>query len=233
MGGGMSIEMWRAEREDGGVASEVQSNVFHELRREPALHDAALYVDVSDRVVTLSGTVRCYPEKVAAGRAARRVRGVRDVRNNVAVILPAPQQRSDDDLVYAALRLVGSDALVPGGEIGVGIVSGWVTLTGVVQRYADQQAAEGAIQRLVGVKGVTNRITVQPTTPATAAKARVMEVLRRSALPRPGRIRVEVRGGSALLRGRVRSLAERDEAVAAAAGAPGVAWVRDDLKIAG
>ena len=232
MGGGMSIEMWLADHEDVGVASELQRQVFDELREEPVLAGATLYVDVSGRAVTLSGAVRTYPEKLAAGRAARRVAGVRDVRNDVAVVLPAPQQRSDDDLVFLANCVIGSDVLAPGGEIAFTIASGWVTLTGAVDRYADRQAVEGAVQRLVGVRGVTNRITVRPRSTPANTKTLVLEVLRRSPLLQGDRIRVEVRGGSAMLRGRVRSLAARDEAVAVAAAAPGVAWVRDHLKIA-
>jgi osmotically-inducible protein OsmY len=88
MGGGMSIEMWLADRDDAGVQSELQEKVFEELRRDGALDSAKVLVDVRDRVVTLSGAVRTSPEKHAAERAARRVRGVRDVRNGIAVVMP-------------------------------------------------------------------------------------------------------------------------------------------------
>jgi len=228
----MSIEMWLADRDDAGVASELQSQVFQEFARDPALNGANLLVDVRDRVVALSGSVRSYPQKVAAGRAARRVRGVRNVRNEVAVVLQPNQQRSDEELVRAVTCMSGSDVLVPHDKIVVGIASGWLTLTGVVSSYAERLATEDAVQRLVGVKGVTNLIKVQPTYHPRDAKARVIEALRRRPLLRLDRIKVEVRGGAAMLRGRVRTLAERDEAVAVAAGTPGVVRVRDDLRIA-
>jgi len=232
VGGGMSIEMWLADRDDAGVASELQSRVFEEFGREPALNGANVLVDVRDRVVTLSGAVRSYPHKVAAGRAARRVRGVRKVHNDIAVVLQPAQERSDEELVQAVTCVSDADALVPRGKVVVGIASGWLTLTGVVDYYAERLAAEDAVQRLVGVKGVTNLIKVQPPYAPSDATRRVMEALRRRPLLWRDRIKVEVRGGSALLRGRVRTLAERDEAVAAAAGTPGVIRVRDDLKIA-
>ena len=95
MGGGMSIEMWRAEDENVGVNSGLQDKVFEELRSENALDHADLYVDVEDRVVTLSGTIGSYAEKLAAGAAAWRVRGVRDVRNEITVV-------SNGDLAHAA-----------------------------------------------------------------------------------------------------------------------------------
>jgi osmotically-inducible protein OsmY len=228
----MSIEMWLADRDDAGVGSEIQSQVFGEFARDPALNGANVLVDVRDRVVMLSGTVRSYPQKLAAGRAARRVRGVRKVHNQVAVELQPAHQRTDEELVQAVTCVSGTDVLVPHGKVVVGIASGWLTLTGVVDHYAERQAAEEAVLRLVGVKGVTNLIRVEPTYSPTDPKARVIEALQRRKLLRRDRIKVEVRGGAAMLRGRVRTLAERDEAVAAAAGTPGVARVRDDLRIA-
>jgi len=232
MGGGMSIEMWLAEDENAGVRSELQRKVFDELRREGVLQTADVYVDVQDRAVILSGAVKSYPEKLAAGRAARRVRGVVEVRNDLAVVLPAAQQRSDEDLAYAASCVLDSDVTIPGDKIAIGIVAGWVTLSGVVDRYAERLAAEDGVQRLAGVKGVTNLIKVELTSAPSDARARLEESLARNPVLRRDHIEVEMHRGSATLRGRVRTLAERDEAVAAAAGAPGVVWVRDELKVA-
>lgn len=232
MGGGMSIEMWRAEDENAGVRSNLQRKVFDELAREGALQSTDVYVDVQDRTVILSGAVTSYPEKLAAGRAARRVRGVMEVRNDLAVVLAPAQQRSDRDLGDAASCVLDSDVTVPGDKIAIGIVSGWVTLSGVVDRYAERLAAEDAVQRLAGVKGVTNLIKVEPTSAPSESRARPLEALARNPARRRDHIEVEMHRGSATLRGRVRTLAERDEAVAAAAGAPGVVWVRDELKVA-
>ena len=228
----MSIEMWLADHDQVGVRSRLQSNVFDEMWREVALDSDDLRVDVTDRVVTLSGTVRSLPQKLAAERAARRVRGVRDVRNEVAVVLPASQTRGDEDLAEAAACVIESDVLVPSGKVGVVVVAGWIELTGVVSRHAERQAAEEAVQRLVGVKGVTNLIELEPLGPERDVKAQVAEALERRPALRGDRIKVEVVGGLTVLRGRVRTLAERDEAVAAAWGAPGVTRVRDKLRVA-
>jgi len=228
----MSIEMWLADHDQVGVRSRLQSNVFDEMWREVALDSDDLRVDVTDRVVTLSGTVRSLPQKLAAERAARRVRGVRDVRNEVAVVLPASQRRGDEDLAEAAACVIESDVLVPSGKVGVVVVAGWIELTGVVSRHAERQAAEEAVQRLVGVKGVTNLIELEPLGPERDVKAQVAEALERRPALRGDRIKVDVVGGLTVLRGRVRTLAERDEAVAAAWGAPGVTRVRDKLRVA-
>lgn len=232
MGGGMSIEMWRADDDQTGLRSRLQGEVFGELAREPGLDRGDLRVDVSGRAVILSGTVRSLPQKLSAERAARRVRGVRDVRNEIAVVLPSSQVRSDEDLVEAAACVIESDVLVPRGKIEVVVVSGWIELAGAVVRHAERQAAEEAVQRLVGVRGVTNLITIEPAGAERDVKAVVAEALERRPALRGDRIKVEVVGGLTVLRGKVRSLAERDEAVAAAWGTPGVTSVRDRLRVA-
>jgi osmotically-inducible protein OsmY len=228
----MSIEMWRADDDQTGLRSRLQGEVFGELAREPGLDRGDLRVDVSGRAVILSGTVRSLPQRLSAERAARRVRGVRDVRNEIAVVLPSSQVRSDEDLVEAAACVIESDVLVPRGKIEVVVVSGWIELAGAVVRHAERQAAEEAVQRLVGVRGVTNLITIEPAGAERDVKAVVAEALERRPALRGDRIKVEVVGGLTVLRGKVRSLAERDEAVAAAWGTPGVTSVRDRLRVA-
>jgi len=90
MGGGMSIEMWLAEDDNAVFQSELQRKVFDEFARASTLDSADIGVSVDDRVVTLSGAVKSYPEKLEAERAAQRVRGVRAVRNDLAVVCTEP-----------------------------------------------------------------------------------------------------------------------------------------------
>ena len=231
MGGGMSIEMWLAEDGDVVVRSELQRNVFDEFAWETTLEAADISVAVEDHVVTLSGAVKSYPEKLAAERAAERVRGVQAVRNQLAVVPPASDQRSDWDIAQAAGAVLESDVLVPRARVRATVADGWVRLVGSVRRDAERRAAEEAVQRLVGVKGVTNEITVERTAPPADLRAHVEAALGHSAGLHGDRIKVETRDGAVVLRGRVRCLAEREEAVRAAWGVPGVTGVRDELQV--
>jgi osmotically-inducible protein OsmY len=231
MGGGMSIEMWLAEDDDVAARSELQRSVFDEFTWEPTLDAADINVMVADHVVTLSGAVKSYPQKLAAERAAERVRGVQAVQNELAVVAPASDRRSDTEIARAAAAVLESDVLVPRARVWATVADGRVRLEGSVRRDAERREAEEAVQRLVGVKGVTNVMTVEPTAPPEDLKRHVEEALAHSTGLQRDHIKVEARDGGVVLHGRVRCLAERHEAERAAWGVPGVTDVRDELQV--
>jgi osmotically-inducible protein OsmY len=231
MGGGMSIEMWLAEDDEIAVRSELHQAVFDELAWEPALDASDIGVAVEDHAVILSGTVKSYPEKLAAERAAKRVRRVQVVRNCLAVVLPASNQRSDREIALAAVQILTSDVLVPHDAVRATVAGGSVELEGQVRLDAERREAGVAVQRLVGVKGVVNRILIKPATPQADLKARVTAAIQRCAGLRGDHIEVETGDGAVLLHGRVRCLAERDEAEQAVWSLPGVNSVRGALQV--
>ena len=184
MGGGMSIEMWRAEDDNALFRSELQQSVFDEFEWEATLDVADIGVTVDDHIVTLSGAVKSYPDKLKAERAARRVRGVQAVRNHLAVVPPACDQRSDREIAKAAGQALDWNVLVPRGAVRATVGGGWVHLVGEVSLDAERRAAVAAVARLLGVKGVADEITVRPT-PAPldlkASLATALQALRQSA----------------------------------------------------
>ncbi|HUL02326.1 MAG TPA: BON domain-containing protein [Gemmatimonadales bacterium] len=230
-GGGMSIEMWLAEDDQVAVQSELQRKVFDELAWEPGLEALDLGVAVDDRVVTLAGTVKTYPERMAAERAACRVHGVRAVRNQIAVVLPQSEQRSDRQLARTVGWAIESDTRVPRGRIDATVTCGWVELAGEVAWPHERRAVEETVQRLVGVKGVTNLITIKPPTVPQDLRPRVQQALGRIPSLHGDHIRVDVTDTTVVLHGKVRSLSERDEAVDAAWATAGVTAVRDELEV--
>lgn len=78
--------------------SRLQSRVEDALGWEPSVDAAHIGVTAQDGVVTLSGFVGSLAEKVAAEQAARRVKGVRAIAEEIEVRLPwrrsAPTTRS-------------------------------------------------------------------------------------------------------------------------------------------
>ena len=210
---------------------EIQQAVLRELEWEPVVRSTEIGVAVKDGIVTLSGFVDSYSTKYAAERAAKRVEGVKAVVNDLEVKLPFDDERTDEDLARAALRALEDRITVPHERIKVTVNDGWITLEGDVEWNYQKEAAEVAVRDLTGIKGVTNRINVLPRVSPSDVKTKIEEALKRMAEVDAKRITVETTDSKVILRGKVRSWVEWDEALRAAWRAPGVKAVENRLEI--
>jgi osmotically-inducible protein OsmY len=214
------------------VLEGLKQKVLDELEWEPKLGTSQIDANVTGHgIVTLTGLVKSYAEKVAAERAARRVRGVQAVVNDVDVRLPMTHERGDTDIAEVVVRALEWHVLVPHDAIEARVADGWVRLTGMVDWNYQRTAAADAVQSLAGVQGVTNLITVRPRLMVPDVKARIEAALRRNAEVEAHHIRVQVQDGTVMLSGHVQSWAERAAAESAAWAAPGVTTVENALEI--
>ena len=215
-------------------STNLQHVVQEELEWEPSVDASQIGVGaIQSGVVTLTGTVATYAEKVSAERAAKRVSGVRVVANDIEVRPIGSMKRTDTDIAQAVLRALDWDIAVPHEKIKARVDDGWVTLEGEVALQFQRAAAENAVRRLNGVRGVTNQIRLQarPLAQPAEVKDRIEAALRRSAEIDARGIQVDAKDSMITLRGKVRTWAERDEAERAAWGAPGVLAVKDELTV--
>ena len=158
-------------------------------------------------MVTLSGHVGSYAEKLAAERVVQRVKGVRAIVQNLEVRLPSDRKTDDEDIALRALNVISWDTTLPADEIKVHVQKGWITLTGEVDWQFQRQGAEHAVRRLTGVLGVYNWITVKPRVEVRDIKYRIENALMRNAQLEAGQIQVDVSGSHVKLQGNVRALA--------------------------
>ena len=213
-------------------STKLQHDVQEELEWEPSLDASHIGVAaVQPGVVTLTGTVATYGEKVSAERAAKRVSGVRAVANDIEVRPIGSLKRTDTDIAQAVLRALEWDIAVPHEKIKARVDNGWVTLDGEVALQFQRAAAENAVRRLSGVRGVSNQIglEIRPAVQPAEVKGRIEAAFRRSADIDARGIEVDAKNSMITLRGKVRTWAERDEAERAAWAAPGVLAVKDEL----
>src|SRR5437773_1496003 len=210
---------------------QIQRDVLAELKWDARVTPNEIGVAVKDGIVTLTGWVDSYSKKWAAEEAAHRVNGVKAVANDIEVRLSSADERTDADIAAAAVRAIEWDAFVPIERLDVTVSKGWVTLKGDVEWQYQKEDAERVVRRLAGVKGVTNLIVVKPRVTPSELKQKIEQALIRNAETDAQRITVEVQGSKVILKGTVRSWAEREEAERTAWLAPGVTSVENRITL--
>jgi osmotically-inducible protein OsmY len=189
-------------------------------------------ISVRGGVVILTGYTDNYSKKSAAERVVSRVSGIKGVVNDIQVRLPNSGDYTDVDIACAAVQALEQCTSVPLDRVKIVVRTGWVTLEGSVDRYDQCEDAEEAVRELVGVAGLTNLIMVKPTAAPEDVKAWVEQAFQTNPDVDAQLIAVKVCGGKVMLRGQVRSLAERVAAWRIAWQAPGVTSVENQLQVA-
>lgn len=208
----------------------LQAAVQAELEWTPEVDASGISVNVLRSVVTLSGEVHDYAELYAAKSAARRVRGVSTLVNDLLVQADSGETVTEADIAREARHALAWKINVP-STVHAEVTGHDVSLLGEVRWNFQRVAAIRAIQYLPGIHSVDNRITLGARTPAAAAEERVMNALVRSAQIDAQHVRVKISETKATLTGRVRSLTEKRQAGLATWSSPDVTEVDNRLEV--
>ncbi|HEX8594801.1 MAG TPA: BON domain-containing protein [Pseudomonas sp.] len=210
----------------------LRRNILDELEFQPHIDAAAIGVAVENGVVTLTGHVRSYAEKIAAERAVKSVKGVRGVAEELEVRIPGTIGLSDDVIASRCLELIQWNESVPADRIQVKVQNGWVTLEGQVDWQYQKEAAQSAIRKLSGVTGINNFLDIKPRINPEDTQTLIESALVRNAEIDATHINVNVDARTVRLEGHVHSWSERKAAERTAWAAPGVTRVENHLLLA-
>lgn len=210
------------------VDTRIRDLVTHELVWDAAVDASAIGVAAKDRTVTLTGYVDTYHCKLAAERAAKRVRGVRAVANDIEV---RPKVgRTDADIARDVVRSLELRSTVP-DNVQATVHHGYVTLTGETMWEFQRLDAEKAVRHIRGVRGVVNRIGLAPGSAARDVRHRILEALHRNADLDARHVQAHAAGDVVTLTGHVGTWLQREIANRAAADAPGIRRVDNQITV--
>lgn len=201
--------------------------VLQELDWDSQFDAAEIGVTVRGGAVTLTGSIDTYAAKLAAERAAKRVRGVRAVANDVQVRLRHP--RGDAEIAADAARELTRRPTLP-TSVQAAVHDAHVTLTGTVRTLFQRAIAVKAVAHIPGVKGVIDRMDIGAATPA-GLTARIAAAIHRDSHLGGHGLEATVSGNTVTLSGVVNSWQARDAAERIATHAPGISRIDNRLKV--
>ncbi len=208
----------------------LEKDVKDEMSWDPGLDDTQISVKADDGQVTLTGAVPSYVELLEASDAAWSVKGVTSVDNEL-LVGPIGEALVDADVASRCMDALDRDRFVPKGAVTVDVADGWVTLSGHVRHHFQRQAAKFAVQRVQGIRGISDNITISSEPMPSDVAQRISAALDRIAVLDDSVIQVTNDGSTIYLDGTTDSYVAVETAEDTAWTAPGVTNVVDRLVI--
>lgn len=210
---------------------QIQQDVMDELRWQPFLNSSEIGVTVKDGIVTLSGIVDSYAKKLSAERAIKYVTGVKAIAEDIQIGVSPGYRKTDAEIAEEVINTLKWHTAVPDDKIKIKVEDGVVTLEGELDWEYQRANAVKAIQHLTGVRSVSNLLSIKVKLNPLDLEQKITAALHRNAVLDASKIKVSTAGHKATLTGKVRSLAESEDAEDVVWGASGVYEVENKLTI--
>lgn len=220
----------------GRYDQEIQQEVEKALKSNPRFQ--GVQSNVEDGIVTLTGTVKLYIDKLDAEKRVRRIKHVGGVRNHIEVSTTVP----DDVLLQKLANKLRYDRIGFGlmyNSLKLGVQNGVVTISGDVHDYPSRDSALAIVASEPGVKDIIDEINVLPMSTfdddlrlRVAAAVYGHPALQKYAIDPQSPIRIVVKNGHVRLDGVVDSQMDKQIAGMQASSVPGVFGVENNLIVA-
>lgn len=211
---------------------EIQADVLAEMRWDPKINAPQIGVEVSNGVVTLSGYVESYLEKISAEKAAKRVIGVGAIAQEIKVLLPGSSIRSDTEIARQIQSIISWSDIDPNDQIHIKVEHGFVTLSGKVEAFHKKELAQKYASNMLGVTGICNLIEIEPKLTGSVIKKDIQDAFTRQAIDQAQKLDIMINQNIVTIAGKVKSWSERNSAINAAWSIPTVKNVIDRIQIA-
>jgi osmotically-inducible protein OsmY len=221
----------------GRYDQQIQQTVSHKLHDAKQLQ--SVNSSVEDGIVTLTGTVSLYQDKLDAAKKTKRLANVTGVRNDIAVAgetVPDAQlqQKLAKKLAYDRVGYYDNAF----NYLALSVKDGVATINGDTLNDVAKDSALDIVARTPGVKDVVNEVTVLPVSlfddsirVQTARAIYRDSVLGRYATDPVHPIRIVVDNGHVTLYGTVESAMDKTIAGMRANAVPGAFSVENKLVV--
>jgi osmotically-inducible protein OsmY len=232
----LALPVSAQQRGEGRYDQQIKAKASEEMGKRDKFKEVTATVE--DGIVTLSGNVELFIDKVNAEKRVRKIQNVDGVRNRIQVASSVHDEILRDQLSNK-LRYDRIGYGIVFNNLTLSVENGVATVAGKVRDYPDRDSAIAILETTPGVKDVVDEIEVAPTSTnddrlriALARSIYGSSALQKYAMDPQAPIRIVVENGNVELHGVVNNQLDKQVAYTQASSVPGVFNVKNNILIA-